>query len=89
MALGARSGDVLGMMVAQHLRPALIGLAIGVVAAIALSRSLSSLVYGVGTTDPLTFLLMGAALLGVAALACWIPARRATTVDPVVALRSE
>jgi predicted permease len=89
MALGARGSDVLGMMVVQHLRPALIGLAIGVVAAIALSRSLSSLVYGVGTTDPLTFLLMGAALVGVAAAACWIPARRATRVDPVVALRRQ
>jgi putative ABC transport system permease protein len=89
MALGARGGDVLGMMVAQHLRPALIGLAIGVAAAIALSRSLASLVYGVNATDPLTFGLMGGAMLAVAALACWIPARRATRVDPVIALRSE
>ncbi len=89
MALGARSGDVLGMMVTQHLRPALLGLAIGVAAAIALSRSLASLVYGVQATDPLTFVLMGGALLAVAALACWIPARRATRVDPVVALRAE
>jgi putative ABC transport system permease protein len=89
MALGARGGDVLGLMMAQHLRPALIGLVIGVAAAIALSRSLSSLVYGVGTTDPLTFAAMGIALVAVAAAACWIPARRATRVDPVVALRTQ
>jgi putative ABC transport system permease protein len=89
MALGARGGDVLGMMVGQHLRPALVGLAIGIVAALALSRSLQSVVYGVGTTDPLTFLSMGALLLAVAAAACWIPARRSTKVDPVVALRAE
>jgi putative ABC transport system permease protein len=89
MALGARGGDVLGMMIGQHLRPALAGLAIGIVAALALSRSLQSVVYGVGTTDPLTFLSMGALLLAVAAAACWIPARRSTKVDPVVALRAE
>jgi putative ABC transport system permease protein len=89
MALGARAGDVVGMMMTQHLRPALIGLAVGVTAALALSRFLASLVYGVSATDPLTFLLMAAALLAVAAAACWIPARRATRVDPVIALRSE
>jgi putative ABC transport system permease protein len=89
MALGARAGDVVGMMMTQHLRPALIGLAVGVTAALVLSRFLASLVYGVSATDPLTFVLMSAALLAVAAAACWIPARRATRVDPVIALRSE
>ena len=89
MALGARAGDVIGMMIRQHLRPALIGLVVGVVAAIAVSRTLKTLVYGIPVTDPLTFVLMALTLLVVAAAACWIPSRRATRVDPVIALRSE
>ncbi len=89
MALGARGRDVVGLMMAQHLRPALVGLAAGIAAALAMSRFVASLVYGVGTRDVTTFLLMGAVLLIVAAAACWIPARRATRVDPVVALRTE
>jgi putative ABC transport system permease protein len=89
MALGARGGDVLGMMMGQHLRPALVGLAIGVAAALAVGRWLATFVYGVGTADPLTFVLMALLLVGVAAAACWIPALRATRVDPIVALRAE
>ena len=89
MALGARAGDVLGMMVGQHLRPALIGVVLGVVGALAMSRWLSSFVYGIAATDPATFAIMGLALVTVAAAACWIPARRATRVDPVVALRAQ
>ncbi len=89
MALGARAPDVVSMMVRQHLWPALAGLAVGIVTALALSRSVSGLIYGVRPTDPLTFLLMAVALIAVAAGACWIPARRATRVDPVIALRSE
>jgi putative ABC transport system permease protein len=89
MALGAGRFDVLKMIVAQHLGPALIGLAIGVTGALALSRFLRTMIYGVGTTDPMTFISMGLALIIVTAAACWIPARRATRVDPLVALRTE
>jgi putative ABC transport system permease protein len=89
MALGAGARSVLALVMAQHLRPALIGLAVGVAAALALSRSLRGLLYGVEMTDPVTFVLMAAALLAVAAAACWIPARRATRVDPMRALRAE
>ena len=89
MAMGAGRRDVLVLLIAQHLRPALIGLAIGLAGALVLSRSLQSLLFGVGATDPATFSLVAAALLLVAAGACWIPARRATRVDPLTALRAE
>jgi predicted permease len=89
MALGARRADVMALMLAQHLRPALAGVLLGFVGAFAMSRSLNSLLYGVGATDPLTFGLMSLGLLGVAIVACWIPARRAMRVDPLVALRAE
>ena len=87
MALGAGAPQVMTLMLRQHLRPALIGVAAGLVAAIVVSRFLQSLVYGVPATDPLTFTFMAVALVIVAAAACWIPARRATRVDPLVALR--
>lgn len=89
MALGARGPDVLRLIFTQHLRPALIGIAIGIGAALALGRSLQSLLYGVRATDPSTFAIMALSLLAVAAAACWIPARRAMRVDPLVALRAE
>ena len=89
MAMGAARRDVLRLIFIQHLRPALVGLALGLAGAFALSRSLQSLLFGVGATDPMTFTLVGVALLAVAAAACWIPARRATRVDPLVALRTE
>ena len=89
MALGAARRDVLALIVTQHLKPSLIGLAIGVAGAILLSRSLRTLVYGVQATDPITFVAMGLALIAVTVVACWIPARRATRVDPLVALRAE
>jgi putative ABC transport system permease protein len=89
MAMGAARADVLRLILAQHLRPAVIGLAIGIAGAIALSRSLGSLLFGVSPTDPLTLALVALALLAVAAIACFIPARRATRVDPLVALRSD
>jgi putative ABC transport system permease protein len=88
MALGARRADVLKLMIAQHLMPAFAGVIVGLAAAVVMSRWLRSFVYGVGVTDPATFVLMGAALLAVAAAACWIPARRAMRVDPVIALRT-
>jgi putative ABC transport system permease protein len=89
MALGARGGDVLRLILRQHLQPALLGIAVGVAAAIALSRYLQSLLYGVRATDPTTLGMMALALLAVALLASWIPARRAMRVDPLVALRNE
>lgn len=89
MAMGAERRDVLRMMIVQHLRPALAGLAIGLAGAMALSRFLQSLLFGVGATDPATFSVVSMTLLSVAAVACWIPARRATRVDPVRALRNE
>ncbi len=67
----------------------LIGLAIGLAGAIALSRLMTSMLFGVSTTDPLTFTGVSVVLLAVALLACLIPARRATRVDPIVALRTE
>ena len=89
MAMGAARRDVLRLMLVQHLTPALIGLALGLAGAIALSRFLQSLLFGVGATDPATFALVAVALLLVAAVACWIPAQRATRVNPIVALRNE
>jgi putative ABC transport system permease protein len=89
MALGAMQRDVLRMVVGQGLRLALGGVAVGVAGALALTRILSSLLFGVTATDPLTFLTVPLVLLAVSALACYLPARRATRVDPIVALRYE
>jgi putative ABC transport system permease protein len=89
IALGAQGRHVLRLILAQGLKPVVIGSAIGLIAALALSRLLASLLYGVTATDPATFAFV-AFLLSLAALAaCYIPARRATKIDPVVALRNE
>ena len=89
VALGARSRDVLTMILNQGVRTIVIGIAIGLVASLALTRTLSSLLFGVTATDPLTFAAVIALLIATALLACYIPARRATKVDPMVALRYE
>src|SRR5262245_20901896 len=89
MALGAGRGDVLRMMLKQGLLLTGLGLAIGSVAAVSLTRLIKTLLYGVGPTDPLTFVAVALLLASVAFLACYIPARRATIVDPMVALRYE
>jgi ABC-type antimicrobial peptide transport system permease subunit len=89
MALGAETQDVLKLVIGEGLLLTLIGMAIGVGAAFGLTRFLSDLLYGVSAVDPLTFGVIALLLLGVALLACWLPARRATKVDPMIALRCE
>ena len=89
MALGAKRADVLRLVVRQGMTMTLIGLAIGLAGAFLLSRVMVGLLYGVSHNDPLTFAGVSIVLLGVALLACLIPARRATRVDPIVALRTE
>jgi len=88
-ALGAHPRDVLRLVFRQALRLAAIGLAIGAVAAVGLTRFLSSLLFGVGPTDPVTFGSVAMLVLGVVAVACARPARRALAVDPANVLRSE
>jgi putative ABC transport system permease protein len=89
MALGARSADVLGLVLRQGLTLAAAGIAVGLAAALGATRLLASLLFGVTPADPLTFASTAAILIGVAALACSIPARRAARVDPVLALRQD
>ena len=89
LALGADRRSVLRLVLAGGLRIALAGLALGLAGALALTRVLSSLLYGVGARDPLTFVVVPAVLLLVALAACWMPARRAMRVDPLTALRAE
>jgi predicted permease len=89
MALGARRADVLGMVVRQGLRLALLGMALGLAAALAVTRHLDRLLFGVSATDPATFAGISALLLLVALLACLVPALRATRVEPMAALRHD
>ena len=89
MALGARPGDVRGLVVGQALRMGASGLAIGLAGAAAASRVLGSLLFGVGPHDPATFAGVSATLVGVLLVAAYLPARRATRVDPITALRTE
>ena len=89
MTLGASRGDVLRMILGQGAGLSAVGLGVGLVAAVALTRLMSSMLYSTSADDPLTFVGVALLLVAVALLACYIPARRATRVDPLVALRYE
>jgi putative ABC transport system permease protein len=89
MALGARRGDVLRMTIGQGLKLVGAGVGLGLLAAVILTRVMSSLLFGISATDPLTFLSISLVLIGVAILASYVPALRATRIDPMLALRHE
>lgn len=89
MALGASAGTIQRMILRQGMKLVMTGVALGLASALPLSRLIASLLFGVSASDPLTFGSIALSLLAIALLACWIPARRATRVDPLIALRYE
>ncbi len=89
LALGAERRSILQMVLGQGLGLVIAGAAVGLVGAVVVSHLMTGLLYGVRPTDPLTFVVVALLLIGVALLACYIPARRALRVDPLVALRYE
>src|SRR5436190_3420573 len=89
IALGAQRGDVLRLILRQGMTLVAAGVIFGIAASLGLTRLIASLLYGISASDPITFLLLSAALVFVAFIACWLPARRASAVDPIVALRAE
>src|SRR6266540_1740720 len=89
IAMGGQARDVLQLVIGHGMKLALIGVGLGLIGSVALTRLLKTLLYGVSATDPITFTLIALLILCVALLACWIPARRATKVDPMITLRSE
>jgi putative ABC transport system permease protein len=89
MAFGSHTGHVLRMVIGQGMKLALDGVALGLAASLALRRTINNLLYDVSAPDPSTFAAWAMLLIAVALLACWIPARRATHIDPLSALREE
>ena len=89
MALGAQASDILKLVLSRGLLLATMGVAAGTAAALILTRLISSLLFGISPTDPITFASIAAIVMAVVMAACYFPARRATKVDPMVALRSE
>jgi putative ABC transport system permease protein len=87
MALGAQAGNVLRLVIGQGIKLAVTGMVIGLIASLALTRMIKGMLFGVSATDPATFVIIPLLLAGVALIACYLPARRATKVDPMVALR--
>ena len=89
LALGAQLSDVLKLVLSHGLKLTIIGAAIGLLGAYLATRAITSVLYGVSATDPMTFGLVSIVLVGVALVACYVPARRATKVEPLIALRNE